>query len=50
MKWQRKIQTGDRVQIPSDYLKSFGLKKGDIVEIEEQGEKRLLLVFKNEQK
>lgn len=45
MHWKRRIQIGDRVQIPSDYLKSFGLKKGDVVVIEEAGKKRLLLRF-----
>jgi len=45
MRWKRKIQIGDRVQIPSDYLKSFGLKKGDNVIIEESGKKRLVLKF-----
>ena len=46
MRWQRKLQTGDRVQIPSDYLKSLGLKEGNIVVIEEKGKKRLLLEFR----
>ncbi len=46
MRWRRRLQTGDRVQIPSDYLKSFGLKKGAVVIIEEKGKKRLLLEFK----
>ncbi len=41
MRWTRRIQIGDRVQIPSDYLKSFGLRKGDVVVIEEKGKKRL---------
>lgn len=45
MKWKRRIQIGDRVQIPSDYLKSFGLKKGDKVLIEESGKRRLVLKF-----
>jgi len=45
MKWTRKIQTGDRIQIPSDYLKSFGLKKGDKVIIEEDSDKKLIIRF-----
>ena len=45
MRWKRKIQKGDRIQIPSDYLEWLGLRKGDFVLIDEAGKNKLLLKF-----
>lgn len=45
MKWTMKIQKLGRIQIPTQYLKAYGIKEGDIVLIEEEGDK-LVLNFK----
>ena len=45
MKWIYKIQKIGRIQIPSKYLSAYDMKEGDIVLIEEVGEKKLLLSF-----
>ncbi len=49
MIWKRKIQIGDRIQIPSDYLEYRGLKKDDLVFLEESGN-NLILSFKKKRK
>lgn len=45
MKWIMKIQKLGRIQIPTKYLKAYNIKEGDIVLIEEKGDK-LILNFK----
>jgi AbrB family looped-hinge helix DNA binding protein len=45
MKWTMKIQKLGRIQIPTQYLKAYGIKEGDIVIIEEEKD-RLVLSFK----
>ncbi|MBS3102412.1 hypothetical protein J4458_03110 [Candidatus Woesearchaeota archaeon] len=45
MKWAMKVQKIGRIQIPSTYLHAYDIKEGDIVLIEEEGEKKLLLSF-----
>lgn len=44
MKWTKKVQVQGRVQIPVPYLKSFDIKIGDEVSIEETEEELALLV------
>lgn len=49
MKWTMKIQKLGRIQIPTKYLKAYGIKEGDIVIIEEESNK-LTLNFKKKGK
>lgn len=48
MKWTMKIQKLGRIQIPTGYLRAYNLKEGDIVTIEEKGNK-LIISFKRKQ-
>lgn len=45
MKWIMKIQKLGRIQVPTKYLSAYNIKEGDIVIIEEKGNK-LILSFK----
>jgi AbrB family looped-hinge helix DNA binding protein len=49
MKWTMKIQKLGRIQIPTKYLKAYGIKEGDIVLIEEK-EDKLIISFKKKRK
>ena len=48
MKWTMKVQKLGRIQIPTGYLKTYNLKEGDIVIIEEK-EDKLIISFKRKQ-
>ena len=50
MKWVMKLQKIGRIQIPSKYLSAYDIKEGDIVLIEESGEKKLVLSFEVDKK
>ncbi len=45
MKWEMKIQKLGRIQIPTKYLKAYGIKEGNKVVIDE-GENQLIINFK----
>jgi len=52
LRWIRKVQDLGRVQIPTEYLESYGTKIGDFVmiRIKEDDENTLLLTFNVDEK